>query len=188
MRVGAAARRQYSRWRPRAGVARDPVAARRSGIMAAAEERSPGDQEEEEEEVVSATAEACALAVMAAPAVCGEGSRDAARGTEASRAQRPRLAPGRAEPGRGWPQPYLPLGGQNGGSRGSCFRQRCLLPGVESRTWFSLRWDGRNGDFWVLLLTASSAHSPASMLTPLSSTRSSWFWWNCRELLIQTCS
>lgn len=67
--------------------------------MAAAEERSPGDQEEEEEEVVSATAEACAVAVMAAPAVCGEGSRDAARGTEA-------FAPGRAEPGRGWPQPY----------------------------------------------------------------------------------
>lgn len=130
--------------------------------MAAAEERSPEDREEEEEEVVSATAEACAMGGGGdGRAGCvWEGSRDAARGTEASRAQRPLLAPGRAEPGGGWPQSYLPLGGQNGGSRGSCFRQRRLLPLVESRTWFSLRWDGRNEEFWLLLLTASSCTLP----------------------------
>lgn len=66
---------------------------------------------------------------MAAPAVCGEGSRDAARGTEASRAQRPLLAQGRAEPGRGWPQPCLPLGGQNGGSNVACFLSLKAGPG-----------------------------------------------------------
>lgn len=160
-------------------------------MAAVAEEPSRGywddeEEEEEEEEAVSATAEAraavervaarlCAGKGVGTRRVCGGSWRDCASG----RAERRAAGPSRMG--------YTEVrGGRREVTLSNGARFLLLKKGPSfHKGGGSLHWGGLASLVNACFFLHTRKLAP---LTPLSSTRSSWFWWNYQELLIQTFS